>query len=186
MNGIKKALPTIIESSRLMLITMTGDFLKHCLEGEREKAESILGYRTHDEWWNERDLMRLRYEQIQKSPSLASWQLRAMILKSNGEMIGHFNGHTAPGANYLKEFSTKKAIELGFTVYTDFRRKGYSSEAVRKFSDLMKDLGLAETIVISLTPNDQAMLNFVSKLGFVEAGLAKDTDGEEIVFTLDL
>ena len=56
------------------------------------------------------------------------WLLRAMVARETGAMVGHVNFHTAPAPEYLEPYAPG-GIEIGYTVYPAFRRRGYAREA---------------------------------------------------------
>ncbi len=61
----------LIQAERLDLIYMTPAFLEACLANDLPTAEALLEITIPPDWFNERDLMQLRLEQLRAGPSYA-------------------------------------------------------------------------------------------------------------------
>src|SRR5690606_38046225 len=105
-----------IQTARLVLVAMTPDFLRASLAGDHETAEKQIGLSVPRAWPDVAEILLLRLWQLDADPALQHWLLRAIGLRSTGEMVGHIGFHEAPGAKYLEEWCPG-GIELGFTVF---------------------------------------------------------------------
>ena len=156
----------IIESARLRLVAMTPAFMTASLAGEGEKAEQILGTRPHPEWLAARHLVKIRLAQLQQDPTLQPWLLRAIIRRDEPTMIGHIGFHTKPGPDYLRDYAPQ-GVELGYTIYTPFRRQGYASEALAAMMDWATAKHQVPQFVLTISPENTPSLHMAERFGFV-------------------
>ncbi len=173
---------SIIHSERLDLILMTPDFFTACLRHDNAEAERILGVPPHPELFLREDLLVRRLAQCYEEPGYAPWTLRAIVLRETGEMVGHIGFHTEPNPDYLAEIAPH-ALEFGYTVYTDFRRRGIAAEACRALMDWAAQQPGVERFVLSIGPENAPSLGLAEKLGFVRISeWVDEVDGVEWVF----
>lgn len=114
-----------IHTDRLVLRPLTPSFLELSLAGDRLRAGDLLGCDVSDEWFEESDLASLRLDDLRAEPRYQEWSLRAMIEQAGGRMVGHIGFHTRPGPAYLAPW-TPEGVEVGYTVYPQYRRIGYA------------------------------------------------------------
>jgi RimJ/RimL family protein N-acetyltransferase len=127
------------------------------------------------------DVMELRLRQVMDDPALQPWLLRAMVLRDSRELIGHIGFHTAPGADYLKEWSPR-AVEFGFEVFPPHRRQGLAREAAVAMMDWAHRNHSVPAFVLCIAPGNIPSQNLAAQLGFVRIGSHIDEiDGEEDV-----
>ena len=81
------------------------------LEGRREESERRLAARIPERWPDEHDarFLRLRLGQARQRPEDADWLARAIVLREQGEMIGHAGFHGPPGSHGLPD----GVVEIG-------------------------------------------------------------------------
>ncbi|MBX3051739.1 MAG: GNAT family N-acetyltransferase [Caldilineaceae bacterium] len=172
----------IIHSERLDLILMTPNFFAACLRHDSAEAARILGVAPHPELFLREDLLSRRLAQCHEEPAYAAWTLRGIVLRETGEMVGHIGFHTEPNPDYLAELAPN-ALEFGYTIYTDFRRRGYAEEACRALMDWAAGQPGVERFVLSISPENEPSLKLATKLGFVRISEWMDeVDGVEWVF----
>lgn len=170
-----------VRSARLELVWLAPDLIEALLEGRREQAQRIGGFSIPDGWPDEHDarFLALRLRQAQEEPSRGPWYVRAIVLQ--GEMIGHIGFHGPPGANARRE---PEAVELGYTVFPEHRRRGFATEAVYALLAHARVHGVRRFIA-SVGPGNEPSLRLVRGLGFREVGRHwDDEDGEELEFEL--
>ena len=93
-------------------------------------------------------------------------------------MVGFVNFHGPPGVN---DIAAPDAVELGWTVFSAHRGKGYATETARALMDwATSDHGIRR-FVSSTTPDNAPSLRVHEKLGFVRTGAIVDG---EIIFEL--
>ena len=168
----------MIETERLQLIWLTADAMDALLAGQRDE----LPYAVPPDWPDEHDarFLRLRVRQLRLDQRRVEWGVAAIVLHE-GEMIGHIGFHGPPGVNARRE---QDAVEVGYTVFPDHRRRGYATEAVRALLDYAREHGI-HRFVASVGPGNEPSLRLVRALGFVEVGRHWDEeDGDELELVL--
>lgn len=184
-----------IRSDRLELVLLTRDAMAALADGKREEAEALVGVAFPDDWPDEHDgrFLRFRVKQVDGDDAHAPFLVRAIALADEREtrrrgsrggrpMIGHIGFHGKPGVNAPRKAS---ALELGYTVFPEYRRRGYAEEAIRALIRWAGEEHGVATFIASVSPENQPSLTLVRKLGFAEIGRHwDDEDGEELEFEL--
>jgi RimJ/RimL family protein N-acetyltransferase len=174
-----------IVSERLELVSISPAFIEALLSEQRARAESEGGFTLPDAWPDRHDagFLNLRLRQMSERPELQPWFVYAVVLP-NGErpMIGHAGFHGPPGVNAIKD---KAAVEIGYTIFEPYRRRGYAGEAVRTLLDWAALEHGLNHFVASISPDNKPSLALVRRLGFEETGSHwDDEDGDELEFQL--
>lgn len=173
-----------IRAERLDLVSMPPEFIGALLEGERDRAAAVIGIDLPEGWpdGNTWGFLRMRFGQLQREPDAQQWLGRALVLRESDAMVGYAGFHGPPGSNALDKAD---AVELGYTVFEPFRRRGYAVEAARVLMDWAHEQHGIRTFVASVSPDNEPSLALVRKLGFVHVGEQIDeVDGRELVFEL--
>jgi RimJ/RimL family protein N-acetyltransferase len=137
-----------------------------------------------DAWFDEGGLARQRLADLGDDPGYAPWSLRAVGLRATDQMVGHIGFHTRPGPSYLARIAPG-GVELGYTIYPPFRRRGYAREALVGMMAWARGQG-ATRFVVSVAPANAASRALVDGLGFVRVGGHMDeADGYEDILLLD-
>ncbi|MBX3001893.1 MAG: GNAT family N-acetyltransferase [Caldilineaceae bacterium] len=171
-----------IRSPRLSLIPLTPAFLETSLSDDWAAAERILGHTIHADWYDEGWLMRLRLDDLRKTPAYQPWSVRAIVHSEMGLMIGHTGFHTVPGPDYLRSI-LRGGVEIGYTIFSDFRGQGYATEACQAMMSWAHDLHQITRFILSIAPDNEASLRVAHKLGFIRIGEHVDAeDGIEYIF----
>lgn len=169
-----------MRSERLDLVLMPLPLLDALIAGDRAAVERLAPFRIPADYpaAGALKLVRYRRDQVANDASWAPWSLRAIVLREDATMVGYVNFHGPPGVN---DTATPDAVELGWTVFSKHRRKGYATETARALMDwAMTEHGI-DRFVSSTTPNNEASLRVHDKLGFARTG--QIVDGE-IIFEL--
>jgi RimJ/RimL family protein N-acetyltransferase len=150
------------------------------IAGDRAAAARLTDYRIPADYPTAAALKLARYrrEQIANDASWAPWSLRAIVLRDAAMMVGYVNFHGPPGVN---DTATPNAVELGWTVFPRYRRKGFATETARALMDWAATEHDIHRFVSSTTPNNAPSLRVHDKLGFARTG--QMVDGE-IIFEL--
>jgi RimJ/RimL family protein N-acetyltransferase len=173
---------TPIHSARLTLIPLTAAFFEASLAGEWTAAEAMLGHILPADWYEEDWLMRLRLDDLRKDPAYQPWSVRAIVHNETGTMIGHANFHTQPDPDYLRSI-LPGGVEMGYTIFLDFRGQGYATEACRALMDWACESHQIKRFVLSISPDNEPSLRIAHKLGFIRIGEHVDPeDGIEYIF----
>lgn len=125
-----------------------------------------------------RRFLRLRREQLARDPARYPWSLRAIVLRAENRMVGYVNFHGAPGVN---DVSAPDALELGWSVFPEHRRKGYATETARALMEWATEVHGIRRFISATTPDNAPSLRVHEKLGFARTG--EIVDGE-IIFEL--
>lgn len=174
----------MITTERLHLWPMTANFLAASLAGDVQAAEAELGAKTSPEWFDERELMQVRLEDLRLDQTAHPWLLRAVIEQATQQMVGHAGFHTPPNPSYLADISPG-AVEFGYSIYTPYRRRGFAREtALGLMRWASQEHGVAHFIA-SASPQNAPSLALLRQLGFVKIGSHVDeVDGDEDIFRL--
>jgi RimJ/RimL family protein N-acetyltransferase len=169
-----------IRSDRLELVSLSPQAIDVLLAGSS-------GFGAPAGWPDEHDagFLRLRADQMRRSPERQQWLVRAVVLADETRpMIGHAGFHGPPGTNGPE---AADAVELGYTIFEPWRGRGYATEAARALMDWASAEHGLRHFIASVAPGNAPSLAVVRKLGFVETGTQWDeADGLELVFELRL
>jgi len=176
--------PEVIQSERLELVWLSPEFIEALLAGGAAEAAQIAGFALPADWPNDHDarFLAFRLKQAREDPTQSPWLVRAIVLREPGRpMIGHIGFHGGPGRNARK---APDAVEIGYSVFPEHRRRGYATEAVRALLDWARAQGV-DRFVASVGPDNEPSLAIVRRLGFKQTGERMDEeDGRELVFEL--
>jgi RimJ/RimL family protein N-acetyltransferase len=128
--------------------------------------------------------LRLRLGQLRAHPDLQDWSVRGIVLAEDEALAGHIGFHGPPGVNALRRGD---GVEVGYSVFPPYRRRGLATEAVRGLIAWAREAHGIRVFVASVSPENEASLGVVGKLGFVHVGEHWDEeDGLEHEFLLEL
>lgn len=118
-----------------------------------------------------------RLAQLDADPSIRHWLARAMVLTDGDgrrQVIGTIGFHGAP--------DDQGRLEVGYRIEPEFRRRGYTREAVRGMFDWAATEHGIRRFIASVRPDNEASLGLVRGFGFVQTGSQIDEiDGLELV-----
>ena len=176
-----------IRGERVELISMSPDVIESILNGRRDEAADALGVVLPDGWPDEHDagFLRLRLGQMRARPEIQEWAVRALTFVGDDRpFAGHLGFHGPPGVNALRR---DDAVELGYSVLPEYRRRGYAGEAVRAMMDWARNERGITVFVASIAPDNEPSLALVRRLGFVHVGEHWDEqDGLEHEYVLEV
>ena len=178
-----------VRSRRLDLPLMPAVLLDAVIAGDRSAMAQLAQYSIPDAFAagagasepidaERLRFLRLRREQLARDPARYPWSLRAIVLRPQRRMVGFVNFHGAPGIN---DISAPDALELGWSVFPEHRRKGYATETARALMDWATEIHGIRRFISATTPDNLPSLRVHEKLGFVRTG--EIVDGE-IIFEL--
>ena len=170
----------VIRSDRLELVPLRPAVIETLLAEGSGPASTLAGYDMPDHWPGaDESFLKLRLQQLRNDPRWQQWLVRAVLLSEERRMVGHVGFHDPP-RDGLK-------LEIGYTIFPEFRRRGYASEAAKALMSWAAASHGIQRFVASVSPGNDPSLSVVRRLGFVQTGVQWDEeDGEELVFELDL
>lgn len=173
-----------IETPRLRLRYMSEDFLLACHDDEAELAENLIGLKVDAEWLREKNLMALRLGDLKSDVEYAPWSLRAIGDTHTGAMVGHIGFYSRPNPNYLRPY-VRDGVELGYAVYSAYRRRGYAVEAIKGLIGWAVAEHGIENFVMATEPENKPAIALAEKLGFEKTAEHVDPeDGLEYIYVL--
>jgi RimJ/RimL family protein N-acetyltransferase len=174
-----------IASERLELVSMSPSFIAALLEERRSEAESLAGVKLPDGWpdAHDRRFLAFRLRQMRDQPELEPWFVYGVVLPDQERpLIGHAGFHGPLGTNAIK---AADALEVGYTIFEPYRRRGYATEVVRALIGWASREQDIHHFVASIAPENVPSLALVKRLGFEQTGRHWDEeDGEELEFEL--
>jgi RimJ/RimL family protein N-acetyltransferase len=147
---------------------MSEPFLEACLRPDKREAEARIGLRLSRSWLDETDLIGMRLAEFRDDPAYASWGLRAIGLAARRVMIGHIGFHSLPNPEYLQPY-WPDGVELAYTIYPRYRRRGYGYEATRGMLRWAAHTAYVRHFLLSVAAENTASRGLAEKLGFVKA-----------------
>ncbi len=168
-----------IATPRLLLRLMDDAVAEACLDGDLVEAGRRLGAAIPDEMLKDLSGLRFARERLREDPGYRAWSTRAVILQ--GVMVGHVRFHTCPDPPSLHAYA-RGAVEIGYLIFTRYRRLGYAFEAVGAMMDWAAAFGV-HRFVASVAPDNEASMRLVRRFGFKKVDEVVDpVDGIEHVF----
>ncbi len=117
-----------VETPRLILRTLPPPALQALTAGDRAEASRLTQCDLSTFPDDQLSIVAVRLKDVGDDPDYLPWSLRVMALKPGLRFVGHFNFHSKPNADYLKELAPG-AVEMGYFVLPEFRRQGLAEEA---------------------------------------------------------
>ena len=167
-----------IECARFTLVPFTLPFIDALLRRDATAAQDALAVRLDDIDWIDADerFLRVRRDDLVRDPASLPWLARAIVCR-DFTMAGHIGFHGPPDAEGM--------VELGYTVFTPYRRRGYAAGAIACMISWAGERDVRR-LRLSIAPGNAPSLALAAKLGFMRAGEQIDPiDGLELVFERD-
>ena len=165
---------------------MEREVLADCLAGELGRAERALGAGIPGELSDEPTALEDARARVDEDPQYRPWSIRAMILPAAATMVGHIRFHSRPNPDYLRPYA-RAAVEFGYHVFADHRRRGYAHEAAGAVMDWARAAHGIDQFVVTVSPDNVPSLALIARFGFVEVGQHKDPiDGIEHIYLREI
>jgi ribosomal-protein-alanine N-acetyltransferase len=160
---------------------MTPAFLEAAIHSDRVQAAQLLGAPVPADFWPVSHYTQERLQQVRRNPALLPWLGRALVLRASQTMVGVIAFHMAPEPEPVRPLGPG-GVEFGYTVFAQFRRQGYATEACLALMTWAQQQGVTR-FVLSISPQNQPSLRIAAHLGFVKIGSQMDEeDGLEDIY----
>ena len=148
----------------------------HRVRFSRE-AEALLNLKIPAEWFECAEFAALRLGQLESDPALQPWLVRAIGLRSTGDMVGYIGFHTAPAPLYLKDLCPL-GVEFGYEIFPAYRRQRYAWEASRGLMKWAEATHHVKSFVVSVS-NDVLLMRMAFKRASINHPLEIARDGKQ-------
>jgi RimJ/RimL family protein N-acetyltransferase len=116
-------------------------------------------------------------------PHYLPWSIRTIALRHTKEAVGYVNFHDLPQRHEIAQRDA--CAEFGYTIFAEYRRRGYAEETVRTLMNWARERG-ARHFIFSIATDNAASQGLALKLGGRKIGVQIDEeDGPEDVLLLD-
>jgi RimJ/RimL family protein N-acetyltransferase len=168
-----------VRTDRLDLLPMSLELMETLVRGDLESARSMVGYRIPADWPHAMEsVLRFRIAIARVQPETLPLLLRVMVLRADPQVAVGRIGFHGP-------VDDAGMLEIGYEVFTAYRRQGYAREAVVGMFRWAQGDPAVLRFRASVSPQNAPSRNLVVGLGFTEVGSQwDDEDGEETLFEL--
>jgi len=164
--GTPSLSPKSLEELDLELVPMSPEFLAVMLEGHGKPDQAFEEIRLWGGWdADDAAVISYRLTQLREKPELQPWLMHAIVRCSDQQMVGHVGFHGAPGL-YSLGHAFPGALEIGYTVFAPFRRRGYAACAVAALIKWARTERGVSYFVASINQENVASQKVVAKVGF--------------------
>jgi [ribosomal protein S5]-alanine N-acetyltransferase len=149
--------------------------LQAMLDDELAEACRIIGRQLPSFFLEEKWLWQIRLEQLHRSPEVAPWLVRAVVLHPQGTVVGHAGFHGPPDHAGM--------VEIGFTIAPEHRGNGYAHAVLHALVEEATSHPAVKVVRATIRPDNVASLAVVRRGHFAHVGEQWDeVDGLELVF----
>jgi len=161
--------PRSLDSVDLELVSMTTGFLETMLDQQGQPDVQFDGVKLWEGWTaSDRPGIAFRLAQLRAMPELLPWLMYAIVRRSDGQMVGHVGFHGTPGLHSLGDLGdlAHDALEIGYSVFPPFRRKGYALAAAKALIQWANTNCGITFFVASINHENTASQGVATKAGF--------------------
>jgi [ribosomal protein S5]-alanine N-acetyltransferase len=162
---------SVIQGPRLDLVLLSGALLDACLADDLPRAHQLAEFAFPDDLARNDEWIKIRRSQVVADAAWGPWSSRAMVLRGERRMVGTTSFHGPPGINSL---DTPGAAEVGYSVFPEFRRRGYATETCRAMLAWARAEHGVRHFISSIEPSNAPSIRVIEKLGFAPMDLMLD------------
>jgi RimJ/RimL family protein N-acetyltransferase len=172
--------PPWAAAGRVRIVQLGADALRALAHGNlaaanRASAVPLTAYFVGPD---QRDVWRLRSEQVGADPASAAWVTGVIWDEERRAAVGRAGYHGPP--------DTRGMVEVGYEVDPAHRRRGYARAALEALLERAAREPGVRVVRATVGPDNVASLRLLSRYGFVEVGEQwDDEDGLETVYEVD-
>jgi len=171
-----------IVTPRLILRLMGRETVDAGLAGDLARAEHLLDAKIPGSLLDHPSSLTHAKARLEADPQYQAWSIRAIILPANRMMVGHIRFHSRPDPDDLHAFA-RDAVELGYQVFPEYRRRGYAAEASGAAMNWAQATFGIRKFIVSVSPDNLASLALIARFGFARVGQQIDEiDGIEDIY----
>jgi len=124
-------------------------------------------------------LLKVRLGDVERDPAVRPWLLRFIVLRRSRIAVGLVGFHAYPDSD--------GRAEVGYEVFTPYRRRGYAREAVLGLLDWAARRQAVRAFLAAIAPDNEPSMRLALGLGFRQIGAQVDeADGLELIYELHL
>jgi RimJ/RimL family protein N-acetyltransferase len=159
-----------IRTERLELVPATPELVRAALAGGevlgRELAAAVPVTWPPD--YLDESALRFTLARLEEGPEQAGWWLHFVLLR--GDAATGMGRTLVGSAGYVGPPSEDGAVEVGYSIVCDHRRRGYASEAVRGLVARASSLPGVERVIAHTFPSLEPSIGVLEACGFRFAG----------------
>ncbi|MCG8528061.1 MAG: GNAT family N-acetyltransferase [Opitutales bacterium] len=171
-----------IETDRVILRSLSLDFLRLFSEQKVEEAQKLVDYRIpkNCHLLGHPQILR-RFKMIEIDPHQHPWMYRAIVTKEDCRMVGFISFHHKAPDPDLETYSSY-SVELGYTIEPAYRRKGYAKESAIAMMEWANCEHGVKEFFLTISPDNTPSLKLAETMGFNVVEEKEDpVDGLEYV-----
>lgn len=153
-----------IATERLTLIACPPQVAEASGAGRRQ-LESLVGARIDPVWLEDdgRGLLSYYAYQVREDPTVVGWGMWLMLLNSERQVIG--------SAGFKGKPDRRGCIEIGYGISQDYRRKGYTFEAVSGLIAWAFQQPRVTRVTAECLPENMGSKRILEKSGMTNLGM---------------
>lgn len=153
-----------IMTERLTMIACPPKMAESSGAGKRQ-LESMIGARIDSAWLEEdgRGLLSYYAYQLREDPQVVGWGMWLMQLNAERRIIG--------SAGFKGKPDRKGCIEIGYGISPDYRRRGYTFEAVKALIDWAFQQPQVARVTAECLPDNLGSRRILEKAGLMNLGM---------------
>ena len=184
-----------ISAGRLSLVVMTPDLMA-TMCGDVDGARPF----AWPSWWpddRDRGHLAMWRDRAAEAELDIAWGPRAVV-DAHGQMLGHAGFHRPPAPiesglgdpTFLgrRDPAAGGVVELGYTIFPTYRRRGYATEAVSALISWAQGTGEVGAVLAAVAADNTSSVHVLERVGgFIEIGSCRSDDGDvEVVYRRDI
>jgi ribosomal-protein-alanine N-acetyltransferase len=156
-----------LQTQHLTVVPFTLEFIE--VLARRDEAEELVGAAIPHDWPDEElaGLIGLYADWLREDPSVIGYGPWVVIARAESIVVA--------SAGFVGKPDADGKIELGFGTHTDYRNRGYASEAARALVDWGLAQPSVERVIAKCDPDNYPSVRVLEKIGMQRVG---DTDGQ--------
>ncbi len=136
------------------------------LPGDRERAGELIGAKLSDQW-PQPDVLAILPRHAELDEDSARFGVWVIIERGSGTVVGDIGFHGEPG--------DERAVEIGYAIVPDRRRRGYATEAASAIAGWALRQPEVDAVVAGCDADNEPSVRTLERSGFEPTG---EADGQ--------